>query len=72
MLFIDPALCIDCGACISVCPVNAIYLEANVPEDMREFIGINNQYFADKENARARVKDISEQSSNVRLMRTPS
>jgi ferredoxin len=55
MLFIDPALCIDCGACISVCPVNAIFLEENVPANSRELIEINREYFADIDAARRRV-----------------
>jgi NAD-dependent dihydropyrimidine dehydrogenase PreA subunit len=41
MFLIDPAECIDCGACESECPVNAIYLDANVPEALRPFIEIN-------------------------------
>jgi len=27
-LFIDPVECIDCGACVPVCPVSAIYAAA--------------------------------------------
>ena len=27
MLYIDPEECIDCGACIPECPVNAIFTE---------------------------------------------
>ena len=49
MLFIDPALCIDCAACEPVCPVKAIYREADVPEDQKEFIAINRNYFANRE-----------------------
>jgi ferredoxin len=41
MLFIDPDLCIDCGACISLCPVEAIYHEDDVPEEWREYIELN-------------------------------
>ncbi len=25
MLYIDPVVCIDCGACVPECPVEAIY-----------------------------------------------
>tara|TARA_Y100001963_G_C6700034_1_gene408994 strand:- start:797 stop:1111 length:315 start_codon:yes stop_codon:yes gene_type:complete len=32
-LIIDPDLCIDCNACVSECPVDAIYPEEEVPED---------------------------------------
>jgi ferredoxin len=30
-LYIDPEDCIDCGACIPECPVEAIFLDADVP-----------------------------------------
>ncbi|MCM0622926.1 ferredoxin family protein [Lysinibacillus sp. OL1_EC] len=30
---IDPDLCIDCGACELVCPVEAIYFEDDLPSD---------------------------------------
>ncbi|MGQ9903880.1 MAG: indolepyruvate ferredoxin oxidoreductase subunit alpha, partial [Anaerolineae bacterium] len=29
--FIDPATCIDCGACVPECPYEAIFPEAEVP-----------------------------------------
>lgn len=45
MLYIDPEVCIDCGACVSACPVEAIFAEADVPERWESFIGINAEYF---------------------------
>jgi ferredoxin len=41
MLYIDPDDCIDCGACIPECPVEAIYWDANTPEPLRHFIPLN-------------------------------
>lgn len=41
MLYIDPEVCIDCNACLTECPVRAIYPESAVPESMQEFIGLN-------------------------------
>ncbi|PHS13221.1 MAG: ferredoxin [Blastopirellula sp.] len=41
MLYIDPEECIDCGACVSECPVEAIYYEDDVPESMHGFIALN-------------------------------
>ena len=41
MLVIDPNECIDCGACVPACPVNAIFPEDDVPDDQREFIELN-------------------------------
>ena len=40
-LYIDPGLCIDCGACIPLCPVKAIYDLADVPQVERAWIAIN-------------------------------
>ena len=31
-LYIDPIECIDCGACVPVCPVSAIFVEDDLPE----------------------------------------
>ena len=41
MLYIDPEECIDCGACVPECPVEAIYDEAQLPEDQQEWLKIN-------------------------------
>jgi ferredoxin len=45
MLYIDPEVCIDCGACVSACPVEAIYADADVPEKWQSYIQINAGYF---------------------------
>lgn len=44
-LFIDPEECIDCGACEPVCPVQAIFVEDEVPEKWREYIQKNYDYY---------------------------
>ena len=36
-LVIDPDECIDCGACIPECPVEAIYADTDVPADEEEW-----------------------------------
>lgn len=41
MLYIDPGVCIDCTMCVSVCPVEAIFADHDVPADQREFIELN-------------------------------
>lgn len=51
MLFIDPALCIDCAACVPACPVKAIHSESDVPAEEQEFIEINRRYFSDRPEA---------------------
>ena len=48
MLFIDPAVCIDCGLCVDVCPVQAIFSEDTLPEEHHRFIKINADYFSDQ------------------------
>jgi len=40
-LWIDPDECIDCGACVPECPVDAIFEASKVPEKWRNFIQIN-------------------------------
>ena len=39
MLMINPDECIDCGACEAECPTKAIFESADVPEELKEFIG---------------------------------
>jgi ferredoxin len=41
MLYIDPEVCIDCAACITECPVKAIFEEDDLPEDQHQWIEIN-------------------------------
>jgi ferredoxin len=41
MLYIDPVDCIDCEACVPECPVEAIFVEANVPPQWANFIQMN-------------------------------
>lgn len=41
MLYIDPNDCIDCGACEPECPVNAIYLDRDVPAKWESYIALN-------------------------------
>jgi len=48
MLYIDPDECIDCGGCVPACPANAIFLEAEVPEQWKHYAQINADYFKGK------------------------
>ena len=45
MFYIDPDICIDCGACEAVCPVEAIYPEEEVPEEEHKYIQLNKDFF---------------------------
>jgi ferredoxin len=41
MLYIDPDECIDCGACVPECPVEAIYDETELPDEFKNWLQIN-------------------------------
>ena len=45
-LYIEPEVCIDCGACEPVCPVTAIFPEEELPDKWNEYIAINTDYYA--------------------------
>src|SRR5215510_13886820 len=44
-LFIHPDECIDCGACVPACPVEAIFALDETPEKWKNFISVNAHYF---------------------------
>jgi NAD-dependent dihydropyrimidine dehydrogenase PreA subunit len=43
MLMIHPDECINCGACETECPVEAIFEDSGVPETDKEFIKLNEE-----------------------------
>jgi len=43
MLYIDPDGCIDCGACVPGCPVEAIYDEGSLPPEEAHWFLLNAQ-----------------------------
>jgi len=45
MLFIDPAACVDCGACITACPVGAIKPDTKLTEAQLPFIELNASFY---------------------------
>ena len=45
MYYIDPDECIDCGAGVDPCPVDAIFTEEEVPAQWKQFIQVNADYF---------------------------
>ena len=44
-LFIDPVECIDCGACVPVCPVTAIFALEDLPEKWTAFTATNSEFY---------------------------
>lgn len=55
ILYIDPTECIDCSACLEVCPVEAPLLEADVPDRWEPFVGINRAYYEEGLDAAERL-----------------
>lgn len=41
MLYIDPEECIDCGACVPECPVEAIYDADQLPDNLKQWAALN-------------------------------
>jgi NAD-dependent dihydropyrimidine dehydrogenase PreA subunit len=44
-LFIDPAECIDCDACVEACPHDATLPEDQVPEEWASYVESNAEFF---------------------------
>ena len=45
MLYIHPDECIDCGACVPACPVEAIFALDETPHKWGEYIRKNRDYY---------------------------
>jgi NAD-dependent dihydropyrimidine dehydrogenase PreA subunit len=45
LLNIHPDECIDCGACVPACPVEAIFALDEVPDKWKDYIGQNAEFF---------------------------
>ena len=45
-LYINPDECIDCGACVPVCPVAAIFTLEDLPAQWRHFAPANAEFYA--------------------------
>lgn len=44
-LYVDSAECIDCGACVPVCPTNSIFPLDELPENLAHFAQKNEAYY---------------------------
>ena len=44
-LYVNPNDCIDCGACVPVCPTNSVFAVDDVPADLSRFIDLNAQHY---------------------------
>ncbi len=45
LLYIDPVECIDCGACVPVCPVSAIFALDDLPKKWEQYAKINADHY---------------------------
>src|SRR3972149_6354964 len=57
MLYIHPDECIDCGACVPACPVEAIFSLDETPDRWTDYIVRNASYYRGSGDMAARRKD---------------
>ena len=46
MLYIQPDECVDCDACVPVCPVTAIFSDEDLPGEWKQFAQVNAEWFS--------------------------
>ena len=44
-LFIHPDECIDCGACVPACPVEAIFAFDETPDKWKDYVAKNSMFY---------------------------
>lgn len=45
MFYIHPDECINCGLCLSICPVDAIMWDQEVPDEKSSYLAVNRDFF---------------------------
>jgi ferredoxin len=45
-LYVNPDECIDCGACVPVCPTSSVFAVDDLPAEYASFIEVNAAYFS--------------------------
>jgi len=45
MLYVDAATCVDCGACATACPADAIVPHTTLTQEQQPFLALNAEYF---------------------------
>ena len=46
-MYINPDECVDCGACKSICRMDAIYYEIDLPTDQHQHLADNAAFFSE-------------------------
>src|ERR1700733_9874674 len=46
-MYINPDECVDCGACKSICRMDAIYYETDLPTDQHQHLADNAAFFSE-------------------------
>ncbi|MGX1773724.1 FAD-dependent oxidoreductase [Nocardia brasiliensis] len=49
MLYIDPAACMDCGACAEACPTGAIVAHTRIDAEREIFVELNASFYRDRQ-----------------------
>lgn len=44
-LYVNPADCIDCGACVPVCPTSSVFPIDELPADLAQFAEVNAAHY---------------------------
>ena len=58
-LYVDPDACIECGACETACPNNAILPENRLPKEWRDWAWVDAAWFSDPDAARQVVDELA-------------
>jgi NAD-dependent dihydropyrimidine dehydrogenase PreA subunit len=56
--YVDPEVCIDCGACADACPNAAIFGSDELPSAWSSFAGIDATWYRDPQAARAAIDQL--------------
>ena len=48
MFYIQPDECVNCAICVSVCPVEAIFAEEDLPPGSARFLAVNAEFFGNE------------------------
>ena len=58
-LYVDPDLCIDCGACADACPNDAVFRADKLPAEWAQFAWVDAAWYRDPSAARQVVEELA-------------